>query len=237
MRKILLVSVLGCLVLAPAAQGNVMLHVINHAGIGKSRLHRVELAITRQANRQLRPVWGTPKIGFANYGFKVFLKSGLGPPTPGGRHPTFIGEHRYGHHPYLVGKHRYIVIFTSGAPWTVVLSHEVLEMMVDPRGHRFTNSLRTEVCDAVEHMHYRVRGILVEDFVTPEWFALKHPFAQLQSQKLSDTRPRYDWMRILRRPRQLRGGFMPQLRKSSATLGSGNGVQGRSLTLLFFISE
>jgi hypothetical protein len=61
--------------------------------------------------------------------------------------------------------------------WSVssLLSHEVLEMFVDPNcnlwaddGKGSTYSL--EVCDPVEAPTYTVRGISVCNFVTPAWF-------------------------------------------------------------------
>jgi hypothetical protein len=61
--------------------------------------------------------------------------------------------------------------------WSVssLLSHEVLEMFIDPNcnlwaddGKGSTYSL--EVCDPVEAPTYAVRGISVCNFVTPAWF-------------------------------------------------------------------
>ncbi len=69
--------------------------------------------------------------------------------------------------------------------WTVTLSHEVLELIIDPTANIFvpgpdprdpTNPdkfvLHTyEVCDAVERTSYRIDGIRVSNFITPAWFA------------------------------------------------------------------
>src|SRR5215470_17263003 len=66
--------------------------------------------------------------------------------------------------------------------WSVssVLSHEVLEMFVDPncclwgsngRGRVYT----LEVCDPVEAPTYEVNGVSVSNFVTPAWFDPQAP--------------------------------------------------------------
>jgi hypothetical protein len=61
--------------------------------------------------------------------------------------------------------------------WSVssVLSHEVLEMFVDPNCNLWSNdgkgSIYTfEVCDPVEAPSYAVNGVSVSNFVTPAWF-------------------------------------------------------------------
>ena len=67
--------------------------------------------------------------------------------------------------------------------WTVFMSHEVLEMLVDPQGTltRAGNSLKTgqgrveyliEVCDPCQaaKFAYTVNSVLVSDFYTPQYF-------------------------------------------------------------------
>jgi hypothetical protein len=66
-----------------------------------------------------------------------------------------------------------------GASISVDFTHELFEMLADPyvmldvqidaRGSRYAH----EVCDAVEadNLGYEVDGVLISDFVTPEWFA------------------------------------------------------------------
>jgi len=74
---------------------------------------------------------------------------------------------------------------TSG-DWSVssVLSHEALEMFVDPNCNLWSNdgkgSIYTfEVCDPVEAPSYPVNGVSVSNFVTPAWFdPLAGPTAQ-----------------------------------------------------------
>lgn len=61
--------------------------------------------------------------------------------------------------------------------WSVssVLSHEVLEMFVDPNCNLWANDGKGrvysfEVCDPVEAPTYVVNGVSVSNFVTPAWF-------------------------------------------------------------------
>jgi len=61
--------------------------------------------------------------------------------------------------------------------WSVssVLSHEVLEMFVDPNCNLWANdgkgsAYSFEVCDPVEAPSYTVSGVSVSNFVTPSWF-------------------------------------------------------------------
>src|SRR6516164_3600954 len=61
--------------------------------------------------------------------------------------------------------------------WSVssVLSHEVLEMFVDPNCNLWANdgkgsAYSFEVCDPVEAPTYTVSGVSVSNFVTPSWF-------------------------------------------------------------------
>jgi hypothetical protein len=61
--------------------------------------------------------------------------------------------------------------------WSVssVLSHEVLEMFVDPNCNLWANdgkgsAYSFEVCDPVEAPSYVVSGVSVSNFVTPSWF-------------------------------------------------------------------
>ena len=67
--------------------------------------------------------------------------------------------------------------------WTVTLSHEVLELILDPTVNIFVPGpdprnannivLHTyEACDAVERISYTIDGIAVSDFLTPSYFTI-----------------------------------------------------------------
>jgi hypothetical protein len=68
--------------------------------------------------------------------------------------------------------------------WVTTASHEVVEMMVDPYGHRFAKgpsvnpadggvevSYLVEVADPCEAITYELGGVTVSDFVTPAYYS------------------------------------------------------------------
>lgn len=65
----------------------------------------------------------------------------------------------------------------AGSLVSVTVSHELLEMLVDPFCNLCAQAEDTlyayEVCDAVEAdaLGYDINGIRVSDFVTPQWFS------------------------------------------------------------------
>ena len=70
----------------------------------------------------------------------------------------------------------------NGAIWSVTVSHELLEMLVDPWINLtvFSQTTNTagklyayEVCDACEadNLAYDINGVKVSDFVHPSWFS------------------------------------------------------------------
>jgi len=74
--------------------------------------------------------------------------------------------------------------------WSVssTLSHEVLELFVDPNCNLWANDgngsvYSLEVCDPVEAPTYTVSGVAVSNFVTPSWFDPQAP-ATAQFDKL-----------------------------------------------------
>jgi hypothetical protein len=65
--------------------------------------------------------------------------------------------------------------------WSVVLSHEVLELIADPYGNRLVAAAMVgdperrvkyllEICDPCQSMWYPVNGVPVADFYTPRYF-------------------------------------------------------------------
>ncbi len=92
--------------------------------------------------------------------------------------------------------------FSSGSSWTATLSHELLEMLVDPWINwcavgSDSKIYALEVCDAVEadDLGYRIDGVLVSDFVTSAWFeptyADRMDFKQYVSKELELARGGY----------------------------------------------
>jgi hypothetical protein len=93
--------------------------------------------------------------------------------------------------------------------WTVVLSHEVLELLADPSGnhliagpHPTRRELRVkyliEVCDPCQSHWYPVNGVPVSDFYTPRYF-----------DPVEVPAVRYSFTGSIREPRQiLEGGYL-----------------------------
>jgi hypothetical protein len=93
--------------------------------------------------------------------------------------------------------------------WSVVLSHEVLEMIADPYGNRLVAAASPidrrqrvkyllEICDPCQAMWYPVNGVPVSDFYTPRYF---DPVAVVAT--------RYSFTGALERPQQiLEGGYV-----------------------------
>jgi hypothetical protein len=91
--------------------------------------------------------------------------------------------------------------------WSVssVLSHEVLEMFIDPNCNLWSADdggkvYSFEVCDPVEAPTYAVSGVSVSNFVTPAWF---DPLASRKR------RTQFDKLGLLSRPFSLlKGGYV-----------------------------
>lgn len=96
-----------------------------------------------------------------------------------------------------------------GLSWTVTLSHELLEMLVDPDvnlcalDEARSRLYAYEVCDPVEDdsLGYDINGVQVSDFVAPQWF---EPGATVGP---------YDFKRVLSSPLELAaGGYISVLK-------------------------
>jgi hypothetical protein len=94
--------------------------------------------------------------------------------------------------------------------WSVTLSHEIIEMVIDPYGNRLVAAMHplnhgervkylVEVCDPCQAVWYPVNGVPVSDFYTPRYFdpiwaeagrysftgALEHPLQIIEGGYLS----------------------------------------------------
>jgi len=118
----------------------------------------------------------------------------------------------------------------STGDWSVssVLSHEVLEMFIDPNCNLWANdgkgsAYSFEVCDPVEAPSYTVNGVSVSNFVTPSWFDPQAP-ATTQFDKLglvsaafSILKGGYVVYESAGKPQQKSGEDFPQWRKHMKT--------------------
>lgn len=204
MRRLATLAILALAVLAGTAQayspGSALLHarsiantpavcpadvpvqtitITNQANVQPFELAKIENAIVAQS-LQLRAAWSTPCVQFGPGGWPLYLQIG---DTRSSAH----GQHFFSNQPYAI-------VWTSGrVGWSVVLSHEILEMLVDPTLTRDIwhdgQGSAIEIADAVEGQAYCLHGVYVVDFVLPSWFA-------------SDAGAPYDQMGILASPWQ-----------------------------------
>jgi len=144
--------------------------------VGFSEVTQIAAAIQKQITRDFSPVWNIPATMDAfsrledippDY-WAIIIRDDIGVDAAG------IHLDRNGQ-PYA------LVVASNATALTV--SHEVLEMLVDPFGDRFiaSQSIKpgqgrvnylVEACDPCEgeQFGYRINGILVSDFYTPNYF-------------------------------------------------------------------
>jgi hypothetical protein len=142
-------------------------------------------AFTQQWNRDLQPIWGVGEASF------TFVPKGQAPAS-GTWWVVFLDDsdqagalayHDLTNEGLPISKVFVKTILADNASVSVGATHEICEMAVDP----WLNSAYQdpqgvfwagEICDPVEDNQYgyEIGGILVTDFVTPNWFA--HEYAQ-----------------------------------------------------------
>jgi hypothetical protein len=166
----------------------------------------VAAAIQRQITRDFAPIWGVSasvdtfaRLDAVPTGYwPIILRDDL--PDPGA-----VGLHLDDHGQPLA-------ILQASNSWSLTASHEALEMLADPYGNRLVpgGSLRpgqgvaeflVEVADPVASIDhaYTVHGIVVSDFVTPQYY--EHP--------LPVPGTSYSFTGAVRRPRDVvNGGYV-----------------------------
>jgi hypothetical protein len=122
----------------------------------------------------------------------------------------FLGLH------HLQGRHPFAKVFVKavhrqGDKVSVAASHELAEMLVDPRINQWVVGPKKtryayEVCDAVEEEWFPVNRIPMSNFVYPIYF-------ELSSRKLKSAR--FDHMNKVNRPFQILWNGYASIRKGS----------------------
>jgi len=140
-------------------------------------------AFTSQWNNELNEIWG---VGAARFSF---LRKGV-TPAAGTWWVVFLDDsnqadslayHDLTDEGLPISKVFVKTILADTASVSVGATHEICEMAVDPwlnSAYQDTDSTfwAGEVCDPVEadQYGYEIGGVLVTDFVTPNWFAHQH---------------------------------------------------------------
>lgn len=142
--------------------------------VGRAELDRVAAALQKQVTRDFGPLWNIS----ATVSAFASLKD-----VPLGYWRIIVREKNFGpvfgfHHD-AYGRPWALVCYHNS--WSLTASHECLEMLADPSGNRLVagpskrgNGMveyLVEVCDACQLAAYYIDGILVSDFLTPEFFS------------------------------------------------------------------
>lgn len=164
---------------------NPLIYVRNAAqpDLNDAEIKRIVAAVQRQVTEHFQPAWGVgAQLLFAAskgdvpeqaYQIVVYRTA------EDAEDKDFLGYH-YSPKGYPVANVFLDADIQEDKTISDTLSHEVLEMIVDPAcnlyAYRPSDVGRPEriyfyeVCDAVQCQHYEIDGVSVCDFVYPEWF-------------------------------------------------------------------
>jgi hypothetical protein len=167
----------------------VRIAVVNNAEkkpIARERLAKVLAALETQLERDFAPVWGVSAE-------LSLVPEGELPPEDAwwltlhddSDRAGDLGYHDLTSAGLPLGKAFVATAEENGMPWSVVLSHELLEMLIDPyinlaaviRQGGVPNGMLYgyEVCDPVRSDTYRIDSVAVSNFVYPAWFEADRP--------------------------------------------------------------
>ena len=147
----------------------------------KRKVRDIIGALQIQVTRDFKPAWGIDAtIVYAKDGeeypnaYRINIRA-----TAKAEDKGYLGYH-FSENGYPVATIFAKEDLTEDKTISDTLSHEVLEMLVDPAcnlyahrpaaGHRPARGYFFEVCDAVQTVRYAINGFPVCNFVYPEWF-------------------------------------------------------------------
>jgi hypothetical protein len=144
-------------------------------GITFSDVQSVAQALQIQLDRDFTPVWGI---------HATVVAIDQGETIPAKAWPMKILNHsEAGLGVHLDSSHKPFAEIEATSDWPITASHEMVEMLVDPYGHRFVSApdidpasdghavnYLVEVGDPCEVYSYTINGTAVSDFVTPEYY-------------------------------------------------------------------
>jgi len=158
--------------------------VINEStAIVDADVQKMVPAFDQQWNRDLRPIWGVDEATF------VFVPKGQAPAAgtwwvvflDNSDQADALAYHDLTNEGLPISKVFVKTILADKTSVSVGATHEICEMAVDPWLNSAYQDPRGvfwagEVCDPVEddQYGYEINGVLVTDFVTPNWFAHQH---------------------------------------------------------------
>jgi hypothetical protein len=166
--------------------------VINFSGLDNTEVKDAVRAVNRQIKEDFMPIWGcgrTCKLHDSNFvavDMETLAEEQVNADSVIYLIDESTLEGALGYHSINTREKPYGFVFVNPGDWTITLSHEVLELIVDPTVNIFLpgpdpraaeNSEKWlfhsyEVCDAVERFSYKIEGIEVSNFVTPNYFSV-----------------------------------------------------------------
>jgi hypothetical protein len=159
---------------------HVTLQDLSSAGLAFSQIQDVTQALQIQLDRDFTPIWGVHAVVQAlDAGEKV--PKGAWPMMVLDQPDAGLGVHlNKGRKPFAE--------IEFGDDWSITASHELLEMLVDPLGHKLISDrgidpdsdghqvhYLVEVGDPCEVFDYSINGIKVSDFITKEFYEVGAP--------------------------------------------------------------
>jgi hypothetical protein len=143
--------------------------------IPDTELAAVAAALQIQLDRDFSAIWGKRA---------QVLALRAGDPVPALGWPmTILDKPKYGLGVHLDVKHRPFAEIEATADWSVTASHELLEMLEDPLGHKMISGpdidpsapphqvhYLVEVGDPCEAFAYSINGVAVSDFLTRAYY-------------------------------------------------------------------
>ncbi|HUC67183.1 MAG TPA: hypothetical protein VMA53_17215 [Stellaceae bacterium] len=188
-------------------------------------LAKVVAALQKQVERDFAPVWGmAARLSLVREGEALPHDAWWLTLHDDSDRAEDLGYHDLTSAGLPLGKAFVATAEADDMPWSVVLSHELLEMLIDPYINlaAFVKKSRSgllygyEVCDPVRSDSYRIDGVEVSNFVYPDWFLPPQlrPNAQL------------DHLERIRKPLQIRPGGYAIFNELGAARKQGWRTQG-----------
>jgi hypothetical protein len=155
----------------------------------------VAAALQKQATRDLAPLWGVSAT------VDVFPTARS---VPAGYAPVFVVDDVQGAAGYHTDRNgQPFALVEHSDSWSLTASHEVLEMLCDPWGNRTAAGrspkedqgqieFLVESCDPCEaaEFAYVINGVLVSDFITPQFYDPRQTIGARYSFTGAITKPR-----------------------------------------------
>lgn len=187
-------------------------------------------AIQRQVTEDFKPVWGVgARLVFArgsvpSHAYQIIVHR-----TAREEDAGYLGYH-FSPEGYPVASIFAEDDLAEDKTISVTLSHEVLEMLIDPSCNLYAYRPSSvgrpqriyfyEVCDAVQCKHYEIDRVAVCDFVHPEWF----------QDNWKDKRRRFDHLGLIRQPFEVLPGCYADVyesKRGSFTVWGSNELKSR----------